>query len=81
MSSGQREAESQRVSEVELILNRAGNFVLTEEEKTAMTKRPKHRKLTTHWPGRKSSTCSYPTQIETPSCQQKYIEFIMQQFP
>ena len=50
------------VSEVELILNRAGTFVVTEETKSSMTICPTHRKkLTSDWAGRKSSTCSYPT--------------------
>ena len=50
------------VSEVNLILNRAGLFIVTEEEKLPLTICPRHRKiLTTDWAGRKCNTCSYPT--------------------
>lgn len=53
---------SGNISEVDLILNRAGNLDATEEAKISMTICPKHRKkLTTDWSGRKSITCSYPT--------------------
>jgi hypothetical protein len=54
--------EDEHVSEVNLILNRAGFFVVTDEETLPMTICPRHRKkLTIDWAGRKSSTCSYPT--------------------
>lgn len=56
---GSREED---LNEVNLILNRAGLFVVTEEEKLQLTICPRHRKtLTTDWAGRKSNTCSYPT--------------------
>ena len=60
--SGQQRSGNKNVNEVGLILNRAGHFVATIEEKIAMTICPRHRKrVTTDWPGRKSSTCLYPT--------------------
>ncbi|KAL9974162.1 hypothetical protein ACROYT_G011171 [Oculina patagonica] len=60
VSSGQQQDST--VSEVDLILNRAGHFVVTNDEKLSMIICPRHRKkLTTDWPGRKSSTCSYPS--------------------
>ena len=47
------------LSEIDLILNRAGQF--GEAELGTMTICPKHRKeLTFDWPGRKRTTCSYP---------------------
>ena len=63
VSSGrQQSAERENINEIGLILNRAGQFVATENEKISMTICPKHRKkLTTDWAGRKSNTCSYPT--------------------
>ena len=60
--SGQQQSEDDHINEVDLILNRAGHFVATNEEKMAMTIGPSHRKkLTADWAGRKSNTCSYPT--------------------
>ena len=48
------------LSEVGLILNRAGLFD-KEDLVGTMTICPKHRKeLTLDWPGRKRSTCSHP---------------------
>ena len=62
VSSGQQRSEDEKISEVDLILNRAGQFVATDEEKFSMTICPRHRKkLTSDWAGRKSNTCSYPT--------------------
>ena len=62
VSSGQQRTGDEDVNEVDLILNRAGYFVTTENEKISMTICPRHRKkLTTDWAGRKSSTCSYPS--------------------
>ena len=62
VSSGQQRSEDEKISEVDLILNRAGQFVATDEEKISMTICPRHRKkLTSDWAGRKSNTCSYPT--------------------
>lgn len=62
VSSGQQRSEDENDNEVGLILNRAGYFVVTDEEKIVMTICPRHRKkLTTDWAGRKSNTCSYPT--------------------
>lgn len=62
VSSGQQRSSDENVNEVDLILNRAGHFVATDEEKSSMTICPRHRKkLTIDWAGRKSNTCSYPT--------------------
>ena len=62
VSSGQQRSWDEKVKEVDLILNRAGSFLATVEEKTTMTISPRHRKgLTTDWPDWKSSTSSYPT--------------------
>ena len=50
-----------KISEVDLILNRAGKFAVREDEKGAMMVCPRHRKsLTTDWLGRKRTTCCYP---------------------
>ena len=62
VSSRQQRTEDKKVDEVDLILNRAGYFVVTDNEKLSMTVCPRHRKkLTTDWAGRKSNTCSYPS--------------------
>jgi len=62
MSSGPQRTGDKKVHEVDLILNRAGYFVATENEKISMTIYPRHRKkLTIDWAGRKSNTCSYPS--------------------
>ena len=62
VSPGQQRSEDEKINEVDLILNRAGQFVATDDEKISMTICPRHRKkLTTDWAGRKSNTCSYPT--------------------
>ena len=63
ISSGKRPRTALEISsESGLILNRAGHFDLTMEQKAGMTICPKHRKyLTTSWAGRKSFSCSYPT--------------------
>lgn len=46
------------VSEVDLILNRAGLFVLSDQEIEQMTICSRHRKLlTVNWPGGKAVTC------------------------
>ena len=37
VSSGQQRSEDDHINEVDLILNRAGHFVATNEEKMAMT--------------------------------------------
>ena len=60
--SGKRGRGEAKVSESELILNRAGRIgILREDEKEALTILPKHRKhLTTDWPGRKNCICCYP---------------------
>ena len=60
VSLGQQRSEDEKISEVDLVLNRAGKFVATDDEKILMTICPAHRKkLTTDWAGRKSNTCSY----------------------
>ena len=62
VSSRQQRTGDEKVNEVDLILNRAGYFVVTDSEKLSMTICPRHRKkLTTDWAGRKSNTCSYPS--------------------
>jgi len=60
--SGKRGRGEAKVSELELILNRAGRIgTVSEEEKEALTICPKHRKhLTTDWPCRKNNSCCYP---------------------
>ena len=57
--SGKRGRGKTRITESELILNRAGLFgTVIEEENQALTICPKHRKeLTTDWPGRKGQLC------------------------
>ena len=54
--SGKRGRGEAEVSESELILNRAGRIgILREDDKEALTIRPKHRKhLTADWPSRKN---------------------------
>ena len=54
--------QKSKISEVQLILNRAGLINQREEEQVeTMTICPKHWKnFTLDWPGRKSSTCSHP---------------------
>ena len=61
--SGKRGRGKTRITESELILNRAGRFgTVNEDEIQAMTICPKHRKkLTTDWPGRKGQLCCYPS--------------------
>ena len=61
--SGKRGRGKTRITESELILNRAGLFgTVNEEEIQAMTICPKHRKeLTTDWPGRKGQLCCSPS--------------------
>jgi len=61
--SGKRGRGNTRITESELILNRAGRFgTVNEEEIQAMTICPKQRKeLTTDWPGRKGQLCCYPS--------------------
>ena len=44
VSSGQQRTGDEKVNEVDLILNRAGYFVATENEKISMTICPRHRK-------------------------------------
>ena len=64
VSSRQQQTGDEKVNEVDLILSRAGYFVVTDSEKLSMTIWicPRHRKkLTTDWAGRKSNTCSYPS--------------------
>lgn len=49
------------ISESDLILNRAGKFNVSSEEKKTFSICTYHRQyLTTHWPGCKRSTCTYP---------------------
>jgi len=63
-SLGLRKRLENVVTERDLILNRAGHFDLEIKDTEAMTICPKHRRdLTVDWPGRKRSTCSYPTHI------------------
>jgi len=57
-----RGATGSKISEVYLILNRAGKFYVGEEEKSGMTVCPRHRKsLTTDWIGRKRTMCCHPS--------------------
>lgn len=57
-----RSNEDQTIlSEINLILNRAGRFNVDEDELGNMTICPKHREeLSLEWPGRKRRTCSHP---------------------
>lgn len=49
------------VTEVDLIMNRAGYFTVSPEEKSAMIVCPKHRRsLTSDWAGHKINKCAYP---------------------
>ena len=75
VSSGQQQTGDEDINEVDLILNRVGYFVTTENEKISLTICPRHRKkLTTDWAGRKSNRCSYPSHrglrktIKKPCC-------------
>ena len=53
---------SSKVSEADLILNRAGKFDVPEDEKSGMTVCPRHRKnLTADWIGRKRAICCHPS--------------------
>ena len=58
--SVKRSAEDESVlSEIDLILNRSGQF---RADHSKMTVCPKHRReLTIDWPGRKRNTCTYPS--------------------
>ena len=57
-----RGATGSKVSEADLILNRAGKFDVPEDEKRGMTVCPRHRKnLTTDWIGRKRVMCCHPS--------------------
>ena len=57
-----RGATGSKISEVDLILNRAGKFDVLEDEKSGMTVCPRHRKsLTTDWIGRKRTVCCHPS--------------------
>lgn len=57
--SVKRSAEDESIlTEIDLILNRAGQF---RADHSVMTICPKHRReLTLDWPGRKRTTCTYP---------------------
>ena len=53
------------ITEYELILNRAHHSATSAEEIAILTICPKHRTdLTTDWPGRKSTTCTYPLHVK-----------------
>ena len=55
--------EQTLVSEVDLILNRAGMFDTTPATIADLTICPRHRyHLTLNWPGSKNERCAYPTQ-------------------
>lgn len=50
------------MTEIQLILNRAGLFSTSNEELYSLTICPRHRKqLTIDWAGRKNNVCSYLT--------------------
>ena len=56
VSSQQQRTGDEKVNEVDLILNRAGYFVVTDSEKMSMTICLRHRKkLTTDWAGRNNN--------------------------
>ena len=60
-----RGATGSKISEAELILNRARKFDVPEDEKRGMTVCPRHRKnLTTDWTGRKRTMCCHPSHIK-----------------
>lgn len=55
------------ITEVDLILNRAGLFIISEDEINKKTICPLHRDyLTTNWPGGKAARCSYPFHEKRP---------------
>ena len=57
--SFKRSLDDQTISEIDLILNRAGMFGVNQLGD--MTICPKHREeLTLEWPGRKRKSCSHP---------------------
>lgn len=59
ISLKRRKHEENTISEVELILNRAGVF--DDRDYKAMTICPKHRReLSLDWPGRKRKSCNHP---------------------
>ena len=60
-----RGATISKISEADLILNRAGKFDVPEDEKRGMTVCPRHHKnLTTDWTGRKQTMCFHPSYIK-----------------
>ena len=61
--SGKRgRGQDTAVTEIDLILNRAGLFGEMVQDIESKTICPKHRRdLTTDWAGRKGKTCCYPT--------------------
>ena len=60
--SGSRGRQARaKVTEQDLILNRAGLLVINDEDIKKMTICPRHRKhLTVNWPGGKAVSCRYP---------------------
>ena len=59
-------ATGSKISEAELILNRAGKFDVPEVEERGMTVCPRYRKnLTTDWTGLKRIMCCHPSHIGT----------------
>ena len=59
--SGTRGRAYVDVTELDLILNRAGLLVINDEDIKKMTICPRHRKyLTVNWPGGKAVSCRYP---------------------
>ena len=58
-------ATGSKISEADLILNRAGKFDVPEDEKRGMTVCPRHRKnYTTGWTGRKRTMCCHRSHIK-----------------
>ena len=59
--SGSRDFAGTRINEADVILNRVGFYLLSEEDRERITVCPKHRyELTTHYQKLKSS-CSHPS--------------------
>ena len=60
-----RGAMGSKISEADLILNRAGKFDVPGDEKRGMAVCPRHRRnLTTDWTSQKRTMCCHPSHIK-----------------
>ena len=65
ISSVLRGAMGSKISEADLILNRAGKFDVPGDEKRGMAVCPRHRRnLTTDWTSQKRTMCCHPSHIK-----------------